>query len=334
MLKTFFAAFCLLFLLVGCSEETVDKQTPPNSNAEFSVIAKNLNEPWEIQLINETFYISERTEAIVTVENGDQTRKTVNFDQEISNQAEAGLLGIAINEPKEAFAYYSYQENGEYFQRVIRMRETKNSWQEIEILLDKIPGGKYHQGGRIAIGPDDKLYITTGDATVENNAQDLDSLSGKILRMNMDGSIPKENPFDDSYIYSYGHRNPQGLAWNDDGILYATEHGSNAYDEINRIVKGGNYGWPDIRGDETKAEMIAPVAHSGETTWAPSGMDYLEGEFYYASLRGQGVRKFNPENLEVKLIINEFGRVRDVLAADNGIYFITNNTDGRGEPAK
>lgn len=340
---TFTTICCITFLLAGCSEKPIEEtddelESVPSKESQHKVLAKNLEEPWEIQLVNETFYVSERTGAIVTVKNGEQSRKAVNFEQDISNQPEAGLLGMALpadfTETKLALAYYSYQENGEYYQRVIRIKETEDNWEEVEVLLDKIPGGKFHQGGRIAIGPDDMLYITTGDATVPENAQSLDSLSGKILRMNLDGTIPNDNPFENSYVFTYGHRNPQGLAWDKEGNMYATEHGSSAFDEINHIQKGSNYGWPVIRGDETKKGMKTPIVHSGESTWAPSGMAFLEGDFYFASLRGEGVRRFNPDKKEVELIVDGVGRVRDVLATDKGIYFITNNTDGRGSSEK
>lgn len=338
--KIFLLSFTIS-TLVGCYEKQNENRVPDKQETALDqrkVIAQNLNEPWEIQLVNDTFFISERTGSIVTVKHGEKSRKPVNFKKDISNQAEAGLLGIAMPEnfmaTKEAFAYYSYQENGNYYQRVIKMEEKRDSWLETEVLLDKIPGGQFHQGGRIAIGPDSKLYITTGDATEKKNAQVLESLSGKILRMNLDGSIPNDNPFDNSFVYTYGHRNPQGLAWDGQGHLFATEHGSSAFDEINQIRKGHNYGWPLIRGDETKEGMEEPIVHSGKSTWAPSGMTFSNGNFFFASLRGEGVRKFNPETKEVELIVDDVGRVRDVLATDKGIYFITNNTDGRGEPAE
>ncbi|WP_430788730.1 PQQ-dependent sugar dehydrogenase [Virgibacillus flavescens] len=338
-MRVLFALSFVFVLLVGCSEPTEETVEPEEeTRAKMKVIAENLKVPWEIQRVDGTFYISERTGSIVIVKDGVQARKAVNFEKNISNQSEAGLLGIAIPsnfaEKNVAYAYYSYQENGSYFQRVIKMKETDASWVETEILLDEIPGGEFHQGGRIAIGPDQKLYITTGDATNEKSAQDLNSLAGKIVRMNMDGSIPTDNPFDNSYVFTYGHRNPQGLSWDENNSLYATEHGSSAFDEINKIEKGQNYGWPVIRGDESKKGMTEPIVHSGKSTWAPSGMAYFKGHFYFASLRGEGVRRFNPDTEQVELIMDGIGRVRDVFAAENGIYFITNNTDGRGNAAE
>jgi glucose/arabinose dehydrogenase len=318
------------------SEESEDAENGSETMDERTVIAENLKEPWEIQLHDDIFYISERNGSIVSVEDEEENRKPVQFDQSLSNQPEAGLLGIALpddfHETDMAFAYYSYEEAGAYFQRVVNVEETEEAWVETEVLLDEIPGGQVHQGGRIQIGPDDKLYITAGDAAEPELAQDLDSLAGKILRMNVDGSIPDDNPFDGSYVYSYGHRNPQGLAWTPDGDLYAAEHGEEAHDEINQITAGNNYGWPVIEGDEEEAGMETPIIHSGNDTWAPSGMTFVNNHFYFAALRGESVRQFDPVEGTEEAIVSDVGRVRDVLAAEDGIYFITNNTDGRGNP--
>jgi len=318
------------------TKEEEDAENDSETLNERTVIAENLDEPWEVQFLDDAFYISERTGSIVTVHDGQEDRKPVEFDQNLSNQAEAGLLGIELpddfNETGTAFAYYSYEEAGTYFQRVVTIEETEEAWIETEILLDEIPGGQVHQGGRLQIGPDDRLYITTGDAAEPELAQDLDSLAGKILRMEQDGSLPDDNPFEDSYVYSYGHRNPQGLAWTPDGELYAAEHGAETLDEINHITAGNNYGWPVIEGDEEEDGMEAPILHSGDDTWALSGMAYINEHFYFAALRGESVRQFDPVQETEEVIVSDVGRVRDVLPAEDGIYFITNNTDGRGNP--
>lgn len=352
-------ASLLIVLISACAQDdsptqSQDEQTPSDSNQaseseetetdmsngeeEMQVIAENLDEPWEIESANDQFYVSERTGSIVTITNDEQTRKPVQFSKNLSNQPEAGLLGLALpegfEETNEAIAYYSYQENNTYYQRVVTIEESADQWEESSVLLDDIPGGQVHQGGRIEIGPDDMLYITTGDATNPESAQDLDSLAGKILRMNLDGSTPDDNPFDNSYVYSYGHRNAQGLAWNDENELYATEHGSDAFDELNRITPGSNYGWPVIRGDETAEDMTVPIIHSGEDTWAPSGMTYQDGFFYFASLAGEALHRFDPENETHERVISDEGRVRDAFSAEEGVYFLTNNTDGRGNPAE
>ncbi|MFC4025360.1 PQQ-dependent sugar dehydrogenase [Oceanobacillus longus] len=340
-----------LLLVTAACEQPVSEPTAPDEVAELeeadtqpvpdgarTVIAQNLDIPWEIAKVEDTIYISERNGSIVTINGDEQVRKPVKFDRPLAEQAEAGLLGIAFpkdfNETKTAFAYYSYQKNNGNYQRIVTIEETEKQWKETSILLDEIPGGTYHHGGRIEISPDDKLFIAIGDASNPDSAQNKNSLAGKILRMNSDGTVPDDNPFSGSYVFSYGHRNPQGLAWGPNGELYATEHGNQAHDEINQIQAGNNYGWPVIEGDQTEEGMESPLLHSGEETWAPSGMAYYQGDFYFASLRGEGLRKFDPIKLKQDLIVSDVGRVRDVLAIDGGVYIITNNTDGRGNPTE
>ncbi|MEC5424658.1 PQQ-dependent sugar dehydrogenase [Virgibacillus sp. C22-A2] len=350
-IRYFFFIVSAVVVLTACenSDQPTERDThqgeQKNKNPEQDaadtdrkVIAENLQEPWAIAILDDEIHVSERNGAIVTISDGDYSRKSVQFDKNLAEQPEAGLLGIAFSddypETNEAIAYYSYQNGDDYFQRVVRIEESSEQWVETDVLLDRIPGGQFHQGGRIEIGPDHKLYITTGDAANPELSQDLNSLAGKILRMNLDGSIPEDNPFDNSFVYSYGHRNPQGLAWGPNGEFYATEHGAEAHDEINRVEAGGNYGWPAIEGDETGEGMEPPVIHSGNETWAPSGMTYFNGNFYFAALRGEALRKFDPMNKSEELIVSDVGRVRDALATDDGIYIITNNTDGRGTPSE
>ncbi|WP_042142380.1 PQQ-dependent sugar dehydrogenase [Paucisalibacillus sp. EB02] len=334
-MRILFPIFLLIFV-IGCSkEDTSSYQTESTINQnEYEVIASNLEIPWEIAKLDDTIYISERTGSIVQIKEDNYFRQPVRLEKGLSNQPEAGLLGIAFpsNFTNKAFAYYSYVDGNDFFQRVVEIQLIDDHWQETNVLLDKIPGGKFHQGGRIKIGPDQKLYITTGDATVPELAQDVTSLAGKILRMNIDGTIPSDNPIPNNYVYSYGHRNPQGLAWDSEGNLYASEHGSSAHDELNHIQKGKNYGWPIIQGDETKEGMLNPIVHSHEKTWAPSGMALLEGKLYFASLRGEGIRVYDLQTNMLDETLSELGRVRDVLATNQGLYVITNNTDGRGNP--
>ena len=205
-----------------------------------------------------------------------------------------------------------------------------------KIILDNIPAASNHNGGRIKFGPDGMLYITTGDASLADSAQDKNSLAGKILRLKDDGAIPPDNPFPDSPIYSFGHRNPQGLAWDTQGKLWAMEHGSSASDELNLIKPGNNYGWPVIRGDEEETGLESPVIHSGQETWAPSGLAYFDGSLFFAGLRGQGLYQAVIENEGVTLqryLDRNFGRLRDVvLGPDNLLYILTSNRDGRGLP--
>ncbi|MEK3889835.1 PQQ-dependent sugar dehydrogenase [Bacillus sp. FSL K6-3431] len=349
MKKIFSVYLVLILLLVGCSsnkqQDAVhnnnEQNTPPSQqeNDELEVIAENLDVPWSIEKMNNTFYLTERSGSIVKIENGEMDRQSVELEKEIATASEAGLLGFVLapnfEELNLAYAYYTYEDSSGQFNRIITLHLEDNVWREESLLLDKIPSGSYHHGGRLKIGPDGKLYATAGDASEGEIAQDLDSLGGKILRMNLDGSIPSDNPFSDSYVYSYGHRNPQGITWSPDRTLYASEHGNDANDEINRIEAGQNYGWPIIEGYEEQDGMVPPIFTSGdESTWAPSGIDYNNGKLYVAALRGTAVLEFDLETNEYREVITGLGRIRDVLIEGNYLYFISNNSDGRGNPQK
>jgi glucose/arabinose dehydrogenase len=188
----------------------------------------------------------------------------------------------------------------------------------------------------LKFGPDGKLYITTGDASQRELAQDTNSLAGKILRMNSDGSVPSDNPFG-NYVYSYGHRNPQGIAWGPDGIMYASEHGQSSNDEINIITRGSNYGWPVIEGNQTSPGMVSPLRAFTEFTLAPSGLAYYQGNLYSAGLRGNQLRqvKLSADGQSVvgeEARFQDLGRVRDVVEYNGYLYISTSNRDGRGIP--
>lgn len=312
--------------------------TSPRVNAqEIEVVAENLVIPWAIEIHEETFYITERGGSIVKVVDGQIERQKVHLEHELSDGTEAGLLGFVLkedfNQSQAAYAYYSYQLDGEVNNRVIILELLEGEWYEVEILLDGIPSANIHDGGRLAIGPDGYLYISTGDAAEPQLSQDIQSLAGKILRLELDGEIPSDNPFENSYVYSYGHRNPQGLAWTADGSLYASEHGNQSQDEINLIEAGLNYGWPNIEGMTEEDGMEIPLFTSGpDLSWAPSGMGEDEGKLYVAALRGNAILVFDLESGELEEWATDYGRIRDIIIEDGVLYFITNNTDGRGDP--
>ncbi|MCM3567119.1 sorbosone dehydrogenase family protein [Neobacillus mesonae] len=336
-----FILLTLVLLVSGCSFFE-KKQVPQEEREaalmqpEVEIIADNLAVPWSINRLDQTFYISERPGSIVKIDGGKAERQRVLLEKPLARAAEAGLLGFVLDpefpESRKAYAYYTYGDEAHgQFNRVVVLVLNGNEWRETAILLDRIPSAAYHHGGRMKIGPDGKLYITTGDATEPGLAQNLKSMNGKILRMNLDGTIPADNPFPGSYVYSYGHRNPQGLVWIGN-TLYASEHGPSAHDEMNRIKPGANYGWPVIQGNEKKPGMVTPIFQSGNETWAPSGMATYNGRLYAAALRGNAVLLFNLESKRMKPVITGLGRIRDVYADGEYLYFVSNNTDGRGNP--
>ena len=359
MKRLMISAISASFILSACSndsrDETEDKgkqtqnemeheQSQSDDNQErketkgIETVAQGLDTPWSIARSDDVFYLSERPGKIIKIDGNKKTEQQVDLEKEVSTAAEAGLLGFVLapdfKDSQEAYAYYTYEDNGQ-FNRIVKLKLENDTWKEEEVLIDKIPSGQYHHGGRLKIGPDDKLYATTGDASDEQNAQDKDTLGGKILRINLDGSKPKDNPMSNSYVYSYGHRNPQGLVWTPDGQMYASEHGNQANDEINEIKEGHNYGWPVIEGNEENNNMETPIFTSGsDDTWAPSGIAFKDGIIYSAALRGEGIMKFDVEKDEMKKVATKYGRIRDVYIVNNDLYFVSNNTDGRGNPSQ
>ncbi|MCQ6562739.1 PQQ-dependent sugar dehydrogenase [Paenibacillus mendelii] len=309
----------------------------------YDTLAERLQSPWAIDFAGDTIYVSEREGTIAKIADGKLERQTVSLDKPVKQIGEGGFLGFVLApdfaKTKQAYAYHTYEDKGDEYNRIVLLEEAADgsSWTEKQALLERIPGASVHNGGRLAIGPDNHLYATTGDASREKLAQDLNSLAGKILRMSMDGTAPSDNPFPDSLVYSYGHRNPQGLAWNSKGELISAEHGPSSipggHDELNRIEAGGNYGWPEIIGDEKKKGMITPVFHTGNDTLAPSGITINEhDEILVTGLRGQSLVRFSPDASSSQVMVTSEGRLRDVKIHKGMVYVITNNTDGRGDP--
>ncbi len=307
---------------------------------DIEVIAENLNIPWEIAFLpGGDLLVIERKGTLVRI---GKDRKVYQVSG-VKHRGEGGLLGMALHpnfaQNKRIYLYLTTETGQGLENRVERYVLNSDALSERKVILGGIPGSSVHDGGRMEFGPDGFLYITTGDAGNSNFAQDKNSLAGKILRLKDDGSIPSGNPFG-TPIYSYGHRNPQGLAWDNQGRLWSTEHGRSGVlsglDELNLVEKGENYGWPVIQGDEKKQGMKTPILHSGaSTTWAPGDAEYVKGSIFFGGLRGQALyQAVLGETIKFKAHFQgEFGRVRAVRKGSDGmLYIATSNHDSRGEP--
>lgn len=326
-----------------------ENNTPNQLNSSSpltEVIAEGLDTPWGIAFLpDNSILVTERKGTVRLVSNNLLQETPVANLSGVKEIGEGGLLGITLDPNFEStghvYLYYTYNSSGNNTQnRVARMTYANGTLSDEVTILDAIPGASNHNGGRIKFGPDGFLYITTGDAQEPTQAQNKNSLAGKILRVTKDGKAAPGNPFNNE-VYSYGHRNPQGLAWDSNGNLWSTEHGrsgiQSGLDELNKIEMGKNYGWPDIEGDETAPGMEAPNLNSTATvTWAPGGTAILGNTLYITGLRGQSLYSVNLTDNPLKTVTHfkgEFGRIREVIAENNGmLYITTSNNDGRGVP--
>lgn len=321
-------------------EETQPMPTPVPQLIE--AVVQNLQTPWEIVFLPDGRMMITERPGTLTIIDVDGTRIPI---ADVYERGESGLLGLVLHpdfiENQFLYLYLTYQTSSGMFNRIERYRFSDNQLTESTIILDNIPGASNHDGGRMEFGPDGLLYITTGDAENANQSQDTNSLAGKILRLKDDGGIPEDNPFGNP-IYSYGHRNPQGLAWDSQNRLWATEHGpsglGSGYDELNLIETGGNYGWPLIQGDQTREGLISPQLQSGgNETWAPGDLEIVDDVAFFVGLRGATLysvplNAISPENLQ-RHFVGEFGRLRALrLGPDGFLYMGSSNTDGRATP--
>jgi len=316
--------------LISCAAEG---PTVPASAPASSTFADGLDAPWSMVLYGDTLLVSERDSArVLEFDEGGQAHE-VGVIEGVAPGGEGGLLGLAVRDD-ELFAY-STAADGNRVERMPILGEPGDlSLGPPTTVIDGIPSASNHNGGRIAFGPDGMLYVTTGDAGERESAQDVEALSGKILRLTADGGIPADNPFPGSPVYSYGHRNPQGIDWDNRGTMYATEFGQDTWDELNVIEPGGNYGWPEVEGIAGDSDFIDPVQQWRPSEASPSGIAVTGSDILIANLRGERLRRVPLDDLASSSEdhIGEFGRLRDVMVTTGAVWMLTNNTDGRGDP--
>lgn len=312
----------------------------------LTTIATGLSVPWEIVfLYDDSLLVTERAGNIVRINPKTGDTQTIYTIPNVKEIGEGGLQGMVLHpdfqKNKYIYVYYTYSGGGNNtLNRVSRFTYENNTFSNEEVIVDTIPGAANHDGGRIAFGPDNYLYITTGDAQEPSLAQTKNSLAGKILRITDTGKPASNNPFQ-TQVFSYGHRNPQGLCWDDQDNLFATEHGpsgtGSGFDELNVIRPGINYGWPTIQGDQTRQGMQTPLIQSGsQDTWAPAGAACINGSVFFGGLRGSALyeAKIHGDLVNLKTHLKgELGRIRAVVKGPDGMLYIsTSNKDGRGVP--
>lgn len=306
---------------------------------DVEALVTGLAAPWSVApLANGSVLISERDSARIHEVAADGSVRELVTVPGVVPGGEGGLLGLAVHEGDDATTLFIYSTAGGD-NRVVSGPLTGEPGAlqlgALREVITGIPKERTHNGGRLAIGPDEKLYVTTGDAQRVNAAQDAGSLAGKILRLNLDGSVPADNPIAGSPVFSLGHRNPQGLAFDRDRQLWAAEFGQNTWDELNRIEPGANYGWPVVEGIGGDERFVDPVQQWATSEASPSGLAIAGDTLFLAGLRGQRLIAVDIANpaASTPVFAGQFGRIRDALLGPDGrLWFVTNNTDGRGEP--
>lgn len=345
---------CAIASSVACSKPPAEITAPVAFKVE--TVASNLEVPWSIVFApGGRILFTERPGRLREIVNGKLVEKPIHTFK-VSIAAETGLMGLCLHPDyaKNKLLYVSFADSRSSV-RVVRYKETADGLTDEKLIIANLPAAQFHAGCRIKFGPDKKLYITTGDATTREIAQDLNSLGGKVLRLNDDGTIPADNPFvarDGARheIWSYGHRNSQGIDWMANGTMVETEHGPSGFDgpgggdEVNIIEKGKNYGWPVVHHKASHEGMVSPlieftpaVAPGSVLAYKGSKFPEWKGSVFFGGLVGEGLYRVVLDGHRVvshERVISDLGRIRALAEAPDGtIYFSTSNRDGRGRPA-
>lgn len=363
-------AFSILLLTNFACADAAENNLPllaDTPKMRVETVAANLEIVWSIAFAPDgRMFFTERPGRVRVYENGKLRAAPLFTVPDVELSGESGLMGMALH-PKFAdnnFLYlaYAYQANGNQNVKVVRYRETGDTLTDAKTIVELIPAARYHAGTRLGFGPDGKLYVTTGDATNQSQAQELNTLGGKTLRLNDDGTIPDDNPFLNRKgarpeIWTYGHRNAQGMDWQPEtGLMFQSEHGPSLIDgvslfkrsggdEVNIVERGKNYGWAKISHKMKRDGMETAIVEYSPAVAPASGMFYrgnlfpeFKNNFLFGTLKGEAIIRLVLEGRRVlaqeKLFVKTYGRIREISEAPDGsIYFSTSNRDGRGDPA-
>jgi len=337
--------FAILIWVSPSNPPPIPEPITEYSNESVQILATNLEKPWAIDFADDKIFVTEKVGRVRVIESGvflDDPLATLRT----ANVFDGGLLGIAVHPAFDSnhfiYVYYTYEKDGTLWNKILRITESNSKLIAAKTIFDKMPGSAYSNGGIIKFGPDGKLYVGTGSVSDSSHGpQDIQSLEGKILRLNDDGTIPNDNPFSDSPVFSFGHMNTKGLGWDNEGNLFVTEMGPSKNDEINLVQPGGNYGWPEqeCSGSEQFVDPINcydPAIEPGGIVFYYGDKIKLDNPLVLASLRASHLFNLEIDEDEVKSqasILSGVGRIRDVAVGPDGyLYLITSNTDGKGFP--
>ncbi|MCA1600877.1 MAG: PQQ-dependent sugar dehydrogenase [Acidobacteria bacterium] len=368
-MSSYFVLAVLISLALACGQPPtgqgageIESSSTKEVSFQVETVVAGLQVPWSIAWAPDgRMFFTERPGRVRVVVNGQMRSLPLIVLTDVEPSGESGLMSLALHPQftNNHFLYLSYAYKGEsQLVRVVRYRETETGLTDRKIIIENIPAAQFHAGCRLGFGPDAKLYITTGDATERALAQRFDSLAGKTLRLNDDGTVPSDNPFVGQEnarpeIWSLGHRNAQGMDWQPGtNLMLQTEHGPSGFDgpgggdEVNIVERGKNYGWPLIHHKETRAGLESPLLEYTPAVAPASGMFYrgsafpqFRGNFFFGCLRGEGIVRLVLAGRRVlsqeTMLQGKYGRIRDVAEGPDGaIYFSTSNQDGRGKPTR